>query len=60
MKQTKYRYFRATLIDGLELDFKTHTPVTESYAFRDAWHYISKQYKTRISIGEVKTIKGIK
>jgi hypothetical protein len=60
MKQTKFRYFRATLIDGLELDFKTPSPVTEGYAFMNCAHLLSKQYKTRISTNEVKTIKGIK
>ena len=30
MKQNKYRYFRAVLVDGLELEFKTPTPVTEN------------------------------
>lgn len=60
MKQAKYRYFRAILVDGMELDFKTPTPVTEGYAFMNTAHLLSKQYNTRISIGEVKTIKGIK
>lgn len=60
MKQTKFRYFRAILIDGFELDFKTSTPVTEGYAFMNCAHLLSKQYKSRILTNEVKTIKGIK
>ena len=60
MKQTKYRYFRAVLVDGVELDFKTNTPVTEGYAFTNTAHLLSKQYKTRILTEEIKTIKGIK
>ena len=60
MKQTKYRYFRAILVDGVELAFKTPTPVTGGYAFMNCAHLLSKQYKTRILTNEVKTIKGIK
>ena len=60
MKQTKFRYSRAVLTDGVELDFKTSTPVTEGYAFMNTAHLLSKQYKASISINEVKTIKGIK
>lgn len=60
MKQTKYRYFRAVLVDGVELEFKTPTPVTENYAFMNTAHLLSKQYKTRILTEEIKTIKGIK
>lgn len=60
MKQTKYRYFRAILVDGVELDFKTPTPVTEGYAFMNTAHLLRKQYKTRILTEEIKTIKGIK
>ena len=45
MKQTKYRYFRAILVDGVELDFKTSTPVTEGYAFMNTAHLLSKQYQ---------------
>lgn len=60
MKQTKYRFFRAILVGGLELDFKTNTPVTEGYAFMNTAHLLSKQYKTRILTEEIKTIKGIK
>lgn len=60
MKQNKYRYFRAVLVDGLELDFKTSTPVTEGDAFMNTAHLLSKQYKTRILTEEIKTMKGIK
>lgn len=60
MKQSKFRYFRATLVDGVELDFKTSIPVTEGYAFMNSAHLLSKQYKNRILTEEIKTIKGIK
>lgn len=60
MKQPKYRYFRAILVDGVELVFKTPAPATEGYAFMCCAHLLSKQYKTRILNEEIKTIKGIK
>ena len=60
MKQPKFRYFRAILVDGVELDFKTNTPVTEGYAFMNTAHLLSKQYKIRILTEEIITIKGIK
>lgn len=60
MKQSKFRYFRAILVDGVELVFKTPAPVTEGYAFMNTEHLLSKQYKTRILKEEIKTIRGIK
>lgn len=60
MKQNKYRYFRAVLVDGVELEFKTPTPVTEGYAFMNTAHLLSRQYKTRVLTEEIKTIKGVK
>lgn len=60
MKQPKYRYFRAVLVDGVELEFKTPTPVTEGYAFMNTAHLLSRQYKTRVLTEEIKTIKGVK
>lgn len=60
MKQNKYRYFRAVLVDGVELEFKTPTPVTEGYAFMNTAHLLSRQYKTRVLTEEIKMIKGIK
>ena len=60
MKQTKFRYFRAILVDGVELDFKTSPPVTEGCAFMNCTHLLSKQYKSHILTNEIKTIKGVK
>ena len=60
MKQTKFRFFRAILVDGVELVFKTPAPVTEGYAFMNCAYLLSKQYKTRILNEEIKTMKGIK
>lgn len=59
MKQTKYRYFSVSLIDGTEYEIKTYSMMTERYCELLAYHLVNKQHGTDVKPSDVESVKGI-
>lgn len=59
MKQNKFRFFSVTFSDGVTLNIKTPSLVTESYCKKLAYHVANKQYGTNYGLLDAVSVVGL-